>query len=353
MEMDRIKIAIIYNPNIVEHSTAWNNPWVEYCKENNITYELIDGFQDNIIDRLREFTIVLWHFGGFWLKDMLAARSILYSAKMMGLAVFPDFNDAWHFDDKLAEMYLLRSINAPMPDSYVFYSNKDFEIWLTQSADFPLVAKLRNGSGSHNVKLLQTKKQALKYSKTMFNRGLNSSPNISYKAISNIRSTKSLKVFINRAKRIPEFLRTYIKSKDFPREKDYVLLQEFIPNQGYDLKIVVVGDKLSFFVRNVRQGDFRASGGGDFYYDRKLVVKNIIDSAFRISDNLGIKCMGYDYVVDSRDQIGKVIEMSYGFSHEALLDAGGYFDRQGTWHDKPLNAPMELLKNLVLEKTNI
>ena len=42
-----------------------------------------------------------------------------------------------------------------------------------------------------------------------------------------------------------------------------------------------------------------------------------------------------------------LIEISYGFSHKALLDANGYFDRSGIWHDEGLNAPHELLKNII------
>src|SRR5690606_13789461 len=97
----------------------------------------------------------------------------------------------------------------------------------------------------------------------------------------------------------PEFLRNYKKSKLFPNEKNYAYFQEFVPNDGFDLKVVVIGDKLSYIARNVRKGDFRASGGGSLYYDKTLITQNLIDSAFGVSDKLGFKCMGYDYVIDN------------------------------------------------------
>ena len=34
--------------------------------------------------------------------------------------------------------------------------------------------------------------------------------------------------------------------KRLPREKDYCSFQEFIPNNGFDLKVYVIGDKISF-----------------------------------------------------------------------------------------------------------
>jgi hypothetical protein len=57
--------------------------------------------------------------------------------------------------------------------------------------------------------------------------------------------------------------------------------------------------------------------------------------------------MGYDYVVNSKTGKGLIVEMSYAFSHTALLQSNGYFDRNGNWHDEPLNAPEEILKNLL------
>src|SRR5690606_40375719 len=140
-------------------------------------------------------------------------------------------------------------------------------------------------------------------------------------AIPILKSSKSLKTFVNRAKRMPEFLNSLSNAKKFNIERGYVYLQEFVPNDGYDLKIVVIGDKLSFIGRNIREGEFRASGGGDIFYEKNKVTQNVIDSAFATSDKLQFKCMGYDYVVNKDTGEGIIIEISYGFSHHALLDA--------------------------------
>lgn len=56
--------------------------------------------------------------------------------------------------------------------------------------------------------------------------------------------------------------------------------------------------------------------------------------------------MGYDYVVNSKTAEGKIIEISYGFSYQAVLQAGGYFDKKGKWYNEPLNVPNEIIKNL-------
>ena len=59
--------------------------------------------------------------------------------------------------------------------------------------------------------------------------------------------------------------------------------------------------------------------------------------------------MGYDYVINKNNGKATLIEISYGFSHKAVLDANGYFDKSGNWYDEALNAPNEVLKNIISE----
>lgn len=348
-----MKIAIVYNSKNTIHSGSWTIPWKEYCDDNHLEYELVDENKQNLIESLLGFDLVLWHFSGFNYAHMMFSRSILYSLQSSGVLVFPGYNEAWHFDDKVAESFLLQSIGASIPDYFFFIDEQQALSWAETFSSYPIVAKLKNGSGSHNVKILNNKKDSKNYIKKMFSTGFESNPSIIFKGSSNLKSAKSLSVLFKRIKRIPEFLRIYNKSKLFPNEKNYVYLQEFIENEGFDLKVVVIGDKLSFIARNVRKGDFRASGGGDLFYDKSLITQQIIDSAFGICDKLKIKCMGFDYVIDRTNGIGKIVEMSYGFSNQALLESRGYFDRQGNWFDKELNVPHEIIKsfqNLISSK---
>jgi glutathione synthase/RimK-type ligase-like ATP-grasp enzyme len=347
MTIDKLKIAICKNDRVFNHSGSWSNEWMAYCKNNGISYEIVDCYLPDIIERLKGFDCLLWHINNYVLQDMMIGRSILYSAKEMGLKIFPDYNTSWHFDDKISETYLLQTINAPIPNSRMFYLPEDCISWLDKDAVFPLVAKLRCGSGSNNVTLLNTKNDAIKYTKRMFKDGFKAYPSIMLKTKSQFLSSGSWQVMKARLKRIPEFLVTLSRAKMFPKERGYVYFQEFIPNDGFDLKIVVIGDKLSFIGRYIRKGDFRASGGGDLFFDKSLVTKSIIATAFYTSDKLGFQCMGYDYVINSKTGKGIIVEISYGFSHTALLQAGGYFDRNGEWHDEPLNAPAEIIRNFL------
>lgn len=343
-----MKVLIHTPENIPEHTNSWNKFWREAAANDGIEYSEVDLFRVSAIETLKDYDVLLWHFDNYSYEDMLEARSILYAAENMGLKVFPGFSEAWHFDDKIAEMYALQAAGARIPKSHVYY---DIDT-LKQAIDkkiisFPVIAKLRTGSGSHNVKQIHNEKQLIKYANVMFSVGLSPAPSLLYKTSSNIRSVKGKQDFIKRFKRIPEFLRNLKSANKFPNEKGYVYLQDFIPNDGYDLKVVVCGDKLSGLNRPVRSYDFRASGGGAVQYNQSLFSTKVIDLAFETAKRLNVKCVGFDMVIDQHTQEPYIIEMSYGFSNQAIMGMGGYFTRNGKWHATPLNAPHEILKILL------
>lgn len=320
--------------------------FTDYLKKNGIPYESIDCYSSDIISKLSDYSGIFWWYSHYVVADKTEAQHILDIASKMGLKVYPDHNTAWHFDDKIAEMYAFQSVNAPIPKSWVFYRQKECEEWLKNEAAYPIVGKLKNGSGSTNVKILRDKKQALAYCKRMFSKGYDSSPSLIYKTYSKVQSTRDWKTFVSRFKKIPNFLKARSHAKRLGRECDYCYFQEFVENDGYDLKVAVVGDKLGYFARHTRKADFRASGSGDFYYDRDLMTEQIIKDAFRVADALGVQCMGFDFVVDKKTGQGLIIEMCHGFDQHAVYEAGGYFDRECIWHSEPLNVSEEIVKNM-------
>ena len=41
------------------------------------------------------------------------------------------------------------------------------------------------------------------------------------------------------------------------------------------------------------------------------------------------------------------MEISYGFSHIAQMELGGYWDSEDVWYNEPLNAPIDVLEILL------
>lgn len=342
-------IAICQNKKIFDHSTAWTPRFIEYCEQEKIPFEIVDCYDTNIIKQLPKYSALLWNYSNYVISDLLEARNILQIADNLGLVTFPYPSMNWHFDDKIAEMYAFQSINAPIPQSWVFYIEDDCIDWLKNKAQYPLVAKLRCGSGANNVKLLHSSKEAIKYAMRMFSNGFNPAPSFAYKAYSKLQSSRDIATIISRIKKIPEFLNTRRHAQMMPIEKGYCYFQEFIPNDGYDLKVVVIGNKMTFCARNVRKNDFRASGGGDCYYDRSLLTEDVIDSAFETAKRLEMSCVGFDFVVNKSTGQGKIVEMCYGFDYEVQKDLGAYVDQKHEWHEEAVCVPGEIVK-MVVEK---
>ena len=341
-------VGICINLLARHRSDKWELQQLEkYLQENNIPFEYVDCYRSDIISILPCYSVLFWHYDNYVNADQMEAQHILDIAENMGVVTYPNHYTGWHFDDKIAEMYAFQAIQAPIPQSWVFYEKAKCLEWLKNEAPYPLVAKLRRGSGANNVKLLKTLHEARQYAGRMFGRGHSPAQSLLYKSYSKIQSTRNWATFKKRFRQIPDFLSARLFGRGLPDERGYCYFQEFTPNKGFDLKVVVVNDKCSFLVRNVRKGSFKASGGGDCFYDRNFMSDEIIRTAFEASRKLQMQCVGFDFIVDTRDGQSKIIEMCYGFDAEAIHHCNGYWDRNLQWHEEPLNVPCEIMKTLL------
>ncbi len=105
----------------------------------------------------------------------------------------------------------------------------------------------------------------------------------------------------------------------------YVLFQEFLPNNDFDTRVTVIGNRAYAFRRFNRKGDFRSSGSGLIDYNIVPIDLNFIKIAFEVSKKLGFQSMAYDFL---KDQNGNPLfcEFSYTFNDRALYDCPGYWD---------------------------
>src|SRR5690606_7306067 len=141
----KMKIAIHHRKG------TFSDRWIEYCKFNNIQYKLVNAFDSDIIAQVKGYDVFMWHHHHSNLPDVLVAKSILFALEHSGVKVFPDFKTGWHFDDKVAQKYLLEAINAPLVPSHIFYDKQTAVDW-AETTTFPKVFKLKGGAGSANVR---------------------------------------------------------------------------------------------------------------------------------------------------------------------------------------------------------
>lgn len=333
------KIAIHHHPG------SFSDRWIAYCDQKNIPYKIVNAFDNDIIKQLHDCHAFMWHHHQVIYKDVLTAKRILFALEHTGIKVFPDFKTGWHFDDKVAQKYLLESIGAPLVPSYIFYEKKEAITW-AKLTNYPKVFKLKGGAGSTNVRLVKSEKKAIKLINKAFGKGFPQYERFaSFKE--RFRKFKEKKEsFIHILKGI---VRIFIPS-DFarkqPNEKGYVYFQDFIPNNNSDLRVIIIDDKAFAIKRLVRKNDFRASGSGTFDFNKINIDESCVRLAFEINEKINAQSIAYDFIWDTNDN-PLVVEISYGFAVKPYDDCPGYWDKDLNWHQKTFN-PQEWMIDALL-----
>ncbi|WP_430934261.1 ATP-grasp domain-containing protein [Saccharicrinis sp. 156] len=318
------KIAIHHTPG------SFSDRWIAYCDAQRINYKVVNCYQSDILKQLEDCDALMWHFNHKDSKDSKFAIQLLNAVQCSGKKVFPDYHTAWHFDDKLAQKYLFESLELPHAATHVFYSPKDAKEWI-KSAYFPTVFKLRNGSGSDNVKLVRSGVKAKKLVSKAFSKGFKQ-----YEGWSNLKE-RIRKFRVGKASVwdvVKGFIRLIYPTKYARvtgREKGYAMFQDFIPGNDHDIRVVVIGDKAVAIKRLVRDHDFRASGSGFIEYDKELFKESTIQLSFDISKKMNTQCVAFDYVFKNGEPL--LVEVSYGFSPIGYDPCPGYWDESLTWYE--------------------
>ena len=290
----------------------------------------------------------MWHHNHANPKDKLFAKQLLYSLETAGKVVYPDQRTTWHFDDKLGQKYLLEAMELPLVPSFAFYSQKDALKWVS-TAKLPLVFKLRSGAGSRNVKLVRNKNEAVQIINKAFGKGFRQ-----YDPWGGIKENwRKLKLSkagpIDLMKAIAHLWVPITLEKAMNRERGYVYFQEFIPDNDFDIRVIVINKKAFAIKRCVRKNDFRASGSGFIQYEKHHFDDSIILTSFKIAKIIKTQCIAFDYVVKGKEQL--ILEVSYGFSKHGYDDCPGYWDEKLKWHEGPFN-PYGWMVEDVISKVN-
>lgn len=340
--MKRVAVHVPYDG---AHPTHWSMLWLG-LNDPRFEFEAVNLLDCDVQSVAQNFDCVLWCVDHYRHEETAVASILIDYFENSGLTTFPSSKDIKFFDDKVHQSLLMASNSIRAPKFHLFFS-KTSALSFVDKADFPIVFKLKRGSGSHNVKLITDGDVYRKYVDVMFGNGMISTPKIGFKISSNIRSVASLTDVWQRTKKIPGFIKNIKSSQSLPREQGYIYSQELIENDGFDIKIAIVNDKLSYACRNVRKKDFRASGSGFIFYDRALISDSLLEAAKHAYRALELTCAGFDFVIESGTGQPFLIEMCFGFSNVAQYDCGEYYDLlENEWIEKPLNPAEEVLSIL-------
>ena len=298
-----------------------SSQWADLLRKAGHEVRWVNVYHAGIFDQLRGCDAFMWrwsHMGGM---GQIARRILPVIERGLGLPVYPDQNTCWHYDDKIAQAYLLPALNIPTPKTWVWFDASAAREW-ARTASYPLVTKLATGAGSTNVRRINSFEEAsniiyLMFSKGTCNLGLVSPApwglgrRIRAAAKSLMLGRPSIDVLLN--------------SWEF--QKDYVLLQEFLPGNDYDTRITVIGDRAFGFRRYNRDNDFRASGSGNIDWASEHIDTRFVRLAFIVAAAIGSQSLAIDGLYRDTDIV--VGEISYTYASWAVHDCPGHWELDG------------------------
>lgn len=334
-------IAIV---NVADY--YFSSRWIEYCQNKNIPYKEVDVYKSDIMQQVNGCEAFMWHWDHESPTDHLFARQLIASLESKGIKVFPDLKTCWHFDDKVGQSYLFEALGISTPKNWVFFDEQEALVW-AENVTYPQVSKLRGGAGASNVKLVRSKSQAIKIIKKSFKRG--NSPLGKFAILKDnyskwIKAETALRSLLGAFKMV---MKTTKFEKYFPRQIGYVYFQEFIANNDHDIRVIVIGSQKAFALkRNVRKGDFRASGSGCIIYDKNAIPIECVKEAFRVAELIKGQSIAFDFVFD-KDNRPLIVEISYGFAQKAYDKCSGYWDKTLQFHEEIIH-PQWWMMDLLL-----
>lgn len=312
---------------------SFSDRWIEYCEQHGVPYKRVNCRATNIIAQLDGADGLLWNWSHASSEDQLVARQIITAVERMGILAFPNAITSEHYDDKIAQKYLLEAVKAPLIPAYVFVEKEAALAW-AEKATFPKVFKLRCGAGASNVSLIKSRSEAIRLCHQMFGRGRSAVSGTYFSDTRRkVRTTRDWRHFLEKLKRLPQSLRKIRRAKRLlPKQRGYVYFQDFLPGNTFDTRVTIIGNRAFAFRRMNRPDDFRASGSGNVVYDASATDKRCIGMAFEVVRNIHSQSLALDFLYnqDGEPQIG---EISYTFADYAIHNCPGYWDEAMNWRE--------------------
>ncbi len=326
-----MKIGLLLNSN--NSLCLYSARFKEIIIKNDLPYAIIDPNSYTLLDELKSCSHLIFNHsqGDTDIKIYEAIFNIAH--RICGLKCSPNFETFWLYEDKIKEYYLLRCNDFPIIESHAFWNLPQAHEFLKKT-EYPLIAKLPKGASSSNVVLINSAKDGEKIIQQVFNRGVKAR---------RLNCSSSLSSFHNAG--ILKYGKTLIKNylinmgmikekSDYPEwqiQKDAILFQKFLPDNKFDTRITVIGNRALAFRRFVRENDFRASGSGKIDVDPDKIDPRYLEIAFSISRKFHFNVMAYDFIYGEGSK-PYINEISYCFFDYVVQSCPGYWDDNLLWH---------------------
>lgn len=268
------KIGIVRDPVMIDDYVSASASWLRYerfCISNSIEYEFYDVFRSDWIANAKRFDIILWSTSSTPSIQYIAESKIYILEKVMQKFCFPSFDEVWQYEDKIRSNFLYQCLDIQTIPTLITNSKSEALVML-RKIHYPIITKTKIGSSSSGVQQIRSKRSAIKRVGKIF----------SYKG-----------------------LKTQYRDQN---QKDYFYIQKFVKNSGFDLRVIIVGNRAFGYYRYPNNGDFRASGSG--IVEKKALPKDALLLAIEVRNKLGSRQLGVDMLYSEDDNKYLVIETS-------------------------------------------
>lgn len=344
-----LKIAI--QPDEVVHHNgerqSYSKRWLKLARELDVEAVPVDVFAPDIFDTIAACDAFMWRYDPPAHTRLHADRLLTAIEEGMRMPVFPSLESRWHFEDKIGQAYFLAAAGIPIPVTTVCWS-REHAVRFCADATYPFVLKLATGYQGSNVRLVTNRDDALFHVEQLFGHGaiaLSQRP-ASHAGLLWRRVRAAVDLFKGR--------NPFGPTADAELQYGYFLAQEFLPDNPFDVRVTITGNRAFVFRRFNRPGDFRASGSGLIDWDPAQVGEDAVRLAYRVASHLGAQTVGVDIIRRGREPV--VVELTLAYASWALRDCPGHWVLHGEpdfgsleWVDGSLEPADAILADFVAQ----
>lgn len=311
-------LLIAVQPDHYGPNDASSPIWIRLLWDAGHRVREVNVDRADILAQLEGCQGFMWRHGHFPGRRLIARRLLPVIENELGLIVYPDQNTCWHYDDKIAQAYLFAALGIPAPKSWIWYE-KSLALEFARNAEYPLVMKLYSGAGSRNVMLLRSFREARIWIGRIFDHGV--------RALAGPR--------VSLLQRIKKKVSVWVLGEGIDSawevHRGYALFQEYLPDNQYDTRVTVIGDRAFAFRRFNRPGDFRASGSGLIDHGPAGVDAAFVKLAFDTARKLKAQSCAIDGLWREDEPV--VGEVSYTYVSHLVHKCPGYWNSRMEWHE--------------------
>lgn len=320
------RIALIRNQ--YNRLIPFANKFHSILKYNAIDVIKLTTSDADFLHKLKASDFIFYIFHQTTTEKKTGKRFIYFIDKCLKVPCFPNYNEIWHYDEKIDQAALFKIKNVPSIKSNIFF-DRSHALNYIREIKFPIVFKLSSGAGSGDVVMVNNAHHAKRIIDKMFTKGIMPG-NIPGRKV-----TGRIGIF-NKIHNLSSSIYRIISSKEYnyyhERQVGYVLFQDFLPKNEFDIRVNIIGNRAFAFRRFNRKGDFRASGSGIIDFNPEAIDLQCINIAFETSKKFGFRNMAYDFLYDSqRNPV--IIESTYIYKDWGVYKCPGYWDNSLEWHD--------------------